>query len=306
MMPVFKGKDGTGKEKTFVREEGYTWPIKAVERFMKNDLKKRLEEIKYFDVRSDDILVCAYMKSGTHWLWEIVSMVINKTSEYDKNVKEIAMMEFRTPEELHALPSPRLLNLHMCFKSIPQQAIQKKIPILHIMRNPKDVCVSYYHHYQALPSYEDVDNFSAFLPMFLGETGFYLFYPWYQYELEWEQFSRDSPDYPILNLYYEDLKQDLKLSVSKVAEFLNVDISEELVKQIADRCHIDNMRNATKANDKNKHTTVDGKPLMYRKGQVGDWKNWFTVAESERFDRWLEENLRDTNLKFKYTLTSTD
>ena len=34
-------------------------------------------------------------------------MVINKTSEYDKNVKEIAMMEFRTPEELHALPSPR-------------------------------------------------------------------------------------------------------------------------------------------------------------------------------------------------------
>ena len=64
-MPVFKGKDGTGKEKTFVREEGYTWPIKAVERFMKNDLKKRLEEIKYFDVRSDDILVCAYMKSGT-------------------------------------------------------------------------------------------------------------------------------------------------------------------------------------------------------------------------------------------------
>ena len=60
----------------------------------------------------------------------------------------------------------------MCVKSIPQQAIQKKIPILHIMRNPKDVCVSYYHHYQALPSYEDVDNFSAFLPMFLGETGF--------------------------------------------------------------------------------------------------------------------------------------
>ena len=45
--------------------------------------------------------------TGTHWLWEIVSMVINKTSEYDKNHKEVAMMEFRTPEELHALKSPR-------------------------------------------------------------------------------------------------------------------------------------------------------------------------------------------------------
>ena len=31
--------------------------------------------------------------------------------------------------------------------------------------------------------------------------------PWHEYELEWERFSKDNPDYPILNLYYEDLHQ---------------------------------------------------------------------------------------------------
>ena len=63
-MPIFKGKDGTGQEKTFIREDGYIWPIKSVEKFMKDGLKKRLEEVRDFEVRSDDILVCAYQKSG--------------------------------------------------------------------------------------------------------------------------------------------------------------------------------------------------------------------------------------------------
>ena len=32
-------------------------------------------------------------------------------------------------------------------------------------------------------------------------------FPWFEYELQWEQFTKENPDYPILNLYYEDLKQ---------------------------------------------------------------------------------------------------
>ena len=40
------------------------------------------------------------------------------------------------------------------------------------MRNPKDICVSYYHHWQTLQDYESVENFSAFLPFFTGENGF--------------------------------------------------------------------------------------------------------------------------------------
>ena len=37
-------------------------------------------------------------------------------------------------------------------------------------------------------------------------------------------------------------------------------------------------------------------------GEVGDWKNWFTVAENEKFDEWLNKHLLDTELTFKYTL----
>ena len=63
-MPVFKGKDGTGKEITFIQEEGYNYPSQMVERLMQNDFKKKLHDVRDFDVRDDDIMVCAFMKSG--------------------------------------------------------------------------------------------------------------------------------------------------------------------------------------------------------------------------------------------------
>lgn len=303
-MPLFKGKDGSGKELLFVEEEGNIYPQGIVEFCMQNDLKKKLYDVRDFETREDDVFICAFAKSGTHWLWEIVSMLINKTSEYDKKAKEVTMMEFRTKEELDEISSPRILNHHFPLQFVPQEAIRKKRPILHIMRNPKDVCVSYFVHWQTLDDYESVDNFSAFLPLFTGENGFYLNYSWCQYVLEWEKFTRENPDYPILNLYYEDLKQDPISGVRKVAEFLKVEVTNDLIETIADKCQIENMRKATIEVKKDilSKFLVDGKPLMYRKGEVGDWKNWFTVAESEKFDKWLNNNLVNTNLKFTYSL----
>ena len=63
-MPVFKGKDGTGKEITFVQQEGYNYPYKIVEVLMQNDFKKKLHDVRDFNVRDDDILICAFLKSG--------------------------------------------------------------------------------------------------------------------------------------------------------------------------------------------------------------------------------------------------
>ncbi|KAJ8313672.1 hypothetical protein KUTeg_008233 [Tegillarca granosa] len=39
-----------------------------------------------------------------------------------------------------------------------------------------------------------------------------------------------------------------------------------------------------------------------KESQVGDWKNWFTVAQNEEFDRIYEERMKDSKLKMKFSL----
>ena len=35
-------------------------------------------------------------------------------------------------------------------------------------------------------------------------------------------------------------------------------------------------------------------------GEIGDWKTWFTVAESELFDKIIAEKLKGYNVSFIY------
>ena len=37
-------------------------------------------------------------------------------------------------------------------------------------------------------------------------------------------------------------------------------------------------------------------------GEVGDWKNWFSVADNERFQRTVSAKLRHSALAFRYDL----
>lgn len=307
-MSDFVGKDGSGKDVRFVQYDGLNYPVGVVKK-MENghNLRSQLEACRDLAVREDDVFLPAYLKSGTHWVWDIVVMLLSNTSCLAASHKENAMLDFQSREHIDSLPSPRVLNLHFPHRYFPREAIKKRCKIIHLMRNPKDVFVSYFNHYKTLPSYEKVDSFSSFLPMMLGENGFYIKQPWYEYELQWEQFAKDNPDYPILFLYYEDLKENLEKWVEVIAEFLQVSVTEETIKEIAKQCDIDAHRKGflEKKDDKNvllKTATVNGNPLFFRKGTVGDWKNWFTVAENERMDRWLEKHLTNTDLKFRYDL----
>jgi hypothetical protein len=37
-------------------------------------------------------------------------------------------------------------------------------------------------------------------------------------------------------------------------------------------------------------------------GEVGDWKNWFTVAQSEAFDAVYNDRMKESNWKLRYTI----
>ncbi|XP_045176418.1 sulfotransferase 1A1-like isoform X2 [Mercenaria mercenaria] len=291
-----------GKKAEYIHAYGITYNATVKNHFPDGDLKSHIEDIRRLEIRDDDIYLATYPKCGTHWVWEILVMLKRGNAVYETKVKEAAFLDFRSPDQVKNIPSPRVLNCHYPCKLAPKGIFKKEIKIVHVMRNPKDAFVSFYHHHKHFNSGSFI-SFGDYLPQMIGEYGIYQFYPWFQYVKEWERFTKAHPE-QILNLFYEDLKEDPVREIKKINSFLGTDRSDDLILDIAKACDFHNLKKAdAEVKVKESFMKDDGRPSpMYRKGQVGDWKNHFTVAQNEKVDEWLADNLIDTDLKFRYTL----
>ncbi|KAL3842286.1 hypothetical protein ACJMK2_020317 [Sinanodonta woodiana] len=307
-LPVEIDYDGAGRPFPSVSVDDKKFSLGIIKTMVPGgNIVQHVQTIRNIIARDDDVLICTYPKSGTHWIWEIVSMLRKRKAEYDPRIKETAMLEFLSKDQMEAMESPRNLNTHFPLRMLPKDLLEKKRKIIHVMRNPKDVAVSLYHHFKSLKIGEGSvypGTFSEYLSLFysldMGAKG-----GWNKYVTDFEKFAKDNPDYPILPLYFEDIKEDPKREITKVAKFLDVPYTEEFITAVAERCDFENLKKAhqeIKDDYITRKVAHDGKQFMYRKGIVGDWKNWFTVAQNELFDETFERWMSGSELKFKFSL----
>ncbi|XP_046567266.1 sulfotransferase 6B1-like [Haliotis rubra] len=87
-------------------------------------------------------------------------------------------------------------------------------------------------------------------------------------------------DHPVLIVRYEETKQDPVRVIKSISEFLNIDCPDQLVRDIAVQSDFTKMK-TTKGDNAEKR---DGDAIHYRKGITGDWKNWFTDAQTKYFN----------------------
>ncbi|KAL4225324.1 hypothetical protein ACF0H5_016012 [Mactra antiquata] len=204
---------------------------------------KHVQGLKYLHIRDDDLYLATYPKCGTHWTWEIMTMLQKGDKEYSNKQKESVFVDFRPNSKLDQVPSPRILNSHYADRLIPREIIEKKIKIVNVMRNPKDTFVSLYYHMKALLKEDIVRDFKTFLPYAMGTYGVCMYQPFYEYIKGWEAFTKEHPD-QILNLFYEDMKEDPIREIRKINEFLGTNRDDELIEQIAEACSFKNLKKA--------------------------------------------------------------
>nr|KAG5688893.1 hypothetical protein BaRGS_016461 [Batillaria attramentaria] len=256
-----------------------------------------LEGVHKVSIRDDDVILLSYPKSGCHWLWEMIRMLRAGTANVNLVEKEKYMLEYMPRDELDKLPSPRTFNTHFFFRQLPPAVHVGKCKLCFIYRNPKDVAVSFYNHHYKFPEYEYKGTWSDYL------TGLFLpgqvdFWGYFTYMKDWEKVMDEHPELPVYTLSYEELHADTFTKTKEVAQFLGSTADDDTIRDIIAKCSFDSMRDR-----KGKEwTEVYGEPVMYRKGKVGDWKSWFTVAQNEMFDAICQKEMKGSRFKLQYTL----
>lgn len=262
-----------------------------------------------FDYRADDVWLSSYPRSGTAWTYEVLYAVLYQGDmaalQYAQsagNILKFLPIEIGSaasvPERLHtwkALPSPRVIPTHLPYRLYPKAVLERHCKRVYVVRHPKDVAVSFYHHHRAhslLGRYQGTwdDFFEYFL------TGQVVYGSWFDHTLGWWANCQESAG-GVMVLRYEDMHQDLAMHIRRMGAFLGQPLSPHAVAAIADYASFASM-------SVNPFTNREGNPLMdfsiarfLRKGGVGDWRNHFTAAQNERFQAVWEQQMGGTALQ---------
>ncbi|XP_004867058.1 sulfotransferase family cytosolic 2B member 1 isoform X4 [Heterocephalus glaber] len=246
------------------------------------------------DVLDDDIFIVTYPKSGTSWMIEILSLIlkdgdpswIHSVPIWERSPWcETVVGAFTLPDQ----PRPRLLSSHLPVHIFPKAAFDTKAKVIYVGRNPRDILVSFYHYSKIARQLKDPGTPDQFLQDFLkGEVQFG---SWFDHIKGWIRMQGKEN---FLFLTYEELQQDLHGSVQRICEFLGRPLAEEALGSVVAHSTF----GAMKANTMSNYTLLPPTLLDHRlgaflrKGISGDWKNHFTVAQSEAFDRVYREQMR--------------
>jgi len=249
-----------------------------------------LSGVEGFPVRADDVFVSSYPKSGTTWTLELVSRILAaKHPEIDLELplnERAPYFEFVHPkrnipacEVFKEMASPRLAKTHLAYSLLPRELQEKRGRLIYIARNPKDVAVSFFFHYQASTFLNRSPDFPSFARRFLD--GQVVFGEWLAHVSGyWAQ--RRHPR--LLLLRYEDMKTDLVGEAAKIAEFLEEDLDSRTLATIVEQCSFTSMKENPLVNWSNVKTWNHEVSPFMRQGEVKDWLRHFDATLNREFE----------------------
>ncbi|XP_068848028.1 sulfotransferase 2A1-like isoform X1 [Capricornis sumatraensis] len=247
-----------------------------------------------FRVKDEDVLLLTFPKSGTNWLIETVCLIYSKGDP--KWVQSEPIWD-RSPwvetkagyELLKEKEGPRLISSHLPIQLFPKSFFKSKAKMIYLVRNPRDVFVSGYFFWRSAKFVKRPQSLEQYFEWFI--QGNMPFGSWFDHTRGWMS-MRDKENFLVLS--YEEMKWDTKNTVEKICQFLGKKLEPEELNSVLKNSSFQVMKENNMSNFsllKGQYLEENG--LLLRKGMTGDWKNYFTVAQAETFDKLFQEKMAD-------------
>ncbi len=219
----------------------------------------------------DDIFVVSYPRSGNTWTRFLIGNLVHENQPVTfLNVESLVPSIYMCPDRvLRKVPRPRILKSHECFDARYKN-------VIYIVRDPRDVAVSFYHFNIKVGRLTDDYPMERFIEQLLaaeidGDVDRYG--SWDDNVLSWINMQHTRRKFLLLR--YEDMLADPQRELAKVAHFLGFEPRPERLAKAVELSSADRMRNLER-NQAGEWTMMRGtrqdKPFV-RSARSGGWRS---------------------------------
>jgi aryl sulfotransferase len=270
---------------------------------------------EHYKPREDDIIVATPYKCGTTWMQTIILHLIFQDLQPHSLDAFSPWLDMRLPpldkivNQLETQEHRRCIKSHLPLDGIPYFPQVKYVVV---GRDARDVFMSMWNHYSNyMPAiYDGLNNSPGRVGnpfpnspddirefwrgwisrgWFEWETEGYPFWSNLHHTQTWWNY-RHLPN--ILFVHYNDLLRDLRSEIRRIADFLNIQLSEELLASIADAVKFSSMKQNAEQIVPFAHSIWQGGPQTFiNKGTNGRWRDVLTEDDLKLYQAAVAREL---------------
>lgn len=230
-----------------------------------------------------DVFLVSYPKSGNTWLRFLLgNYITDGKCDFTNSHLIIPDVDYN-PEAILNCMSPRIIKSHQPF---PQPYKR----VVYLVRDGRDVAVSYFHYMKKYGRLNKNLEFQDYLPQFIDGT-LDSYGSWGNHVKSWVNSSTEN----FIVIKYEDLKSNPLPILRRVIEFCGLKVDENKILAAIESSDVRRMQSLEKKQHNNVSLLSNSDPsmLFVRKGIVGDWENYFSPLMLDQFLDRFGEVLRD-------------
>ncbi len=220
-------------------------------------------------VYADDTFIVSYPRSGNTWTRFLIANLLHpdEPATFANIERLVPDSEAQSCRYFKTIPRPRVIKSHQYFD-------HRYRKLIYIVRDPRDVALSYYDFQRKYRQIEDGYPLSQYVSDFVGarlssaDWG-----TWGENVGSWIAARQKHPGFLLLR--YEDMIVDTERELVKIAAFLGIEPNRQLLANIIDRSSAERMRGLEKTqgsewvSTKNKRSDI---PFI-RTASSGGWRN---------------------------------